>query len=99
MNPQVILSLFHLLSNPNSLQRHAFAKKFVETFEGCDFVMMDRIETNKKASTLAAKFAVSLLDEGNALKPTLLPENRATAVQACLSLFSTLHLYHPCQDS
>ena len=75
MNPQVILGLFHLLSDPNSLQRHAFGQKFVETFGGRDFVMMDQIETNEKASTLAAKFVVSLFDEGDALANGEIPES------------------------
>lgn len=75
MNPRVILGLFHLLSDPNSLQRHAFGQKFVETFGGRDFVMMDRIETNEKASTLAAKFVVSLFDEGDALANGDIPES------------------------
>jgi hypothetical protein len=38
--------------------------------------MIDRIKTNKKASTLAAKFFVSLFDEVNALTNGDIAESR-----------------------
>jgi hypothetical protein len=75
MSPRVLVALFRLLSDPNSLQRHAFGQKFVETFGGRDFVTMDRIETNEKASKLAAKLVVSLLDESEVLTNGDLPES------------------------
>jgi hypothetical protein len=64
-----------LLANPNSLQRHVFGQKFVVVFGGHNYVTMDRIEMNEKASKLSAKFVVSLFDEGDALTNGYLPES------------------------
>jgi hypothetical protein len=75
MDPKVLLGLFRLLSDPNSLQRHAFGQKFVEIFGGKDFVVIDRIESNERASKLAAKLVVSLLDESEILTNGDLPES------------------------
>jgi hypothetical protein len=79
MNPCVILSLFHLLLGPNSLQRHAFGLKFVETFGGRDFVMIDpkSKHTCSQVCCESLWWRGSFAKLGHTGRSPSLPENRA----------------------
>ena len=77
---ETLIKLLQFLDSPGNLQKYAFGTMIRETFGGCDYVELAKVDRIQSLRTLATKFVMGLNSEVESFGTVPLSEERCTHI-------------------